>query len=71
MAPPPDDGSLLETDLEVSGDGDTLVSVLVHAGNTAEEYLHVDCTADVEQTLRRELDIQGATVRSRLDSAAQ
>jgi len=59
-----DDHSLL-ADLERANSGsgsdeDEQISVRVRVGDSPEEVVDVDPTADVVQTLRRELGIEGA-----------
>ena len=45
-----------------SGDEDEQISVRVCVGDSPEEVVDVDPTADVVQTLTRALGIEGATV---------
>ena len=58
---PDSDDELQDIDNVIfSGDEDEQISVRVRVGDSPEEVVDVDPTADVVQTLRRELGIEGA-----------
>ena len=60
---PDSDDELQDIDNVIfSGDEDEQISVRVRVGDSPEEIVDVDPTADVVQTLTRALGIEGATV---------